>query len=72
MNNDKMLLPLPKELDDLLDTWMTGFAGYMKVCGLPPKIMEIAKKHNVDNMTIRSTIITKLTKIGISKRTIAR
>lgn len=72
VNNNKILLPLPKELDDLLDTWVTGFVGYMKVCELPPKIMEIAKKHNLDSMTIRNTIITKLTRIGISKRTIER
>src|SRR5215831_7030972 len=70
MNNDE--LPLPKELDDLLDTWVNGFAGYMKVCDLAPKIMEVAKKHDVDDMTIRNSIITKLAKIGISERTIQR
>jgi len=71
MNNTKPP-PLPKELDDLLDTLVTGFASYMKVCDLAPKIMEVAKKHNIDDMTIRNTIITKLAKIGISIRTIQR
>ena len=65
MNSNKLLLP--KELDDLLDTLVAGFASYMKVCDLVPKIMEVAKKYNIDDMTIRNTIITKLAKIGISK-----
>lgn len=67
MNNSKPILQ--KELDDLLDTLV---AGYKKICDLVPTIMEVARKHNIDNMTIRSVIITKLTKIGMSKRTITR
>ena len=62
------IVPIPSELESMIDEWAEGFIGHYRVRDLPDKILELGAKYGIDKEVIRKRVWDKLTALGYSDR----